>query len=832
MEASPRRETPPPLTLARPVPFPAARSGRRRRAAAGVLAAVAALAVTGVAVPAARAQDAHDLARARRDLRSAQDRAADAQSAPDIDDAREAALAVQADADKLAAGFGRRVAADDVRTAQLTPAAGAPVDDALRATLRGLADQRAAEAEDAKAARAMSDTAGQLADGLAEQRRELFNARLFQRSASPLSPELWEDIDHNLPRDVHRLRAVGLEAAAVVRRAAEPRAALVLGAALLLALALLGPVRGALEASGRRRAVEDAPASGLRRSGYAAWMILVDTLAPTLAAAVVRTGAGWAGLLAPGAGQLATALVWAIWWGAFVTALGRFLLSAERPSWRVAPVSERTAQRFRPYPWVVAVVTGAGLVLEQVNRVAGASLAATVAADCLQALAYSAVAAAALVALGRGRTPLDEAQDRGGAARSSAWSLAALAVMLATVAATGAALIGYGALGYLVAREVFWIVVLAATGLLLLRLVDDLCQALFRPEGWAGRALFVVFGARRAVVDQLGVLTSGALRLLLALGVLSLALAPFGQGGGALLGGFAGVGRGFKVGQVVVSPAALAGAVVALAVGVALVRGFQRWLDTRYLPVTGWDAGVRNSISTAVGYVGTIAAVLWALASAGLGLERIALIASALSVGIGFGLQQVVQNFVSGLILLVERPIKVGDWVSVGGVEGDVRHIRVRATEIQTFDRSTLLVPNSELVTKTVQNKTLGAPLGRVRLDLSIGDPQKVEAARDAVLAACAAASDVLADPEPKVFIDAVTNGAVALVTYAYVAGPRDVFPVRSALYFEVLRRLREAAVPLAGASQSLVLEPGPGLDRLFARPAPAAAPPSAPPPG
>ena len=160
------------------------------------------------------------------------------------------------------------------------------------------------------------------------------------------------------------------------------------------------------------------------------------------------------------------------------------------------------------------------------------------AGDCLQALAYSAVAAAALVALGRGRTPLDEETDPKSAARSSAWSLGALAVMLAAAVATGAALTGYGAFGYLVAREVFWIAVLAATGFLLLRLVDDLCEALFRPEGWAGRALFVVFGVRRSTVDQLAVLTSGVLRLLLALGVLSLALAPFGQGGGALLGGF------------------------------------------------------------------------------------------------------------------------------------------------------------------------------------------------------------------------------------------------------------------------------------------------------
>ena len=120
---------------------------------------------------------------------------------------------------------------------------------------------------------------------------------------------------------------------------------------------------------------------------------------------------------------------------------------------------------------------------------------------------------------------------------------------------------------------------------------------------------------------------------------------------------------------------------------------------------------MRNSVTTGVGYLGVCVAVLCALAASGLGFNQIALVASALSVGIGFGLQQVVQNFVSGVILLVERPVKVGDWVSVGGVEGDIRRIRVRATEIETSDRTTVIVPNSDLITKSVQNKTLGEPL-------------------------------------------------------------------------------------------------------------------------
>ena len=144
----------------------------------------------------------------------------------------------------------------------------------------------------------------------------------------------------------------------------------------------------------------------------------------------------------------------------------------------------------------------------------------------------------------------------------------------------------------------------------------------------------------------------------------------------------------------------------------------KRWLSNRYLPTTELDPGMQLSAVTLFGYAGFVVAVALALSAAGIGLERVAWIASALSVGIGFGLQAIVQNFVSGLILLAERPVQVGDWVSLGGVEGDILRINVRATEIQMSDRSTVIVPNSEFITKTVRNVTRSSPLGLVQIKL------------------------------------------------------------------------------------------------------------------
>jgi small-conductance mechanosensitive channel len=145
--------------------------------------------------------------------------------------------------------------------------------------------------------------------------------------------------------------------------------------------------------------------------------------------------------------------------------------------------------------------------------------------------------------------------------------------------------------------------------------------------------------------------------------------------------------------------------------------------------------------------------------------------------------------------------VKVGDWVSVGGVEGDVRRIRVRATEIQTFDRSTVIVPNANLITNPVENKTLGEPRGRIRLQIGVArdaDPVKAKAA---ILEAIKAEPRALSDPAPAVYIDGMgAAGTINFMCHVYVASPRDSYKVRSDLYFDVLTRFRDAGVSLATA--------------------------------
>ncbi|WP_174301429.1 DUF3772 domain-containing protein [Caulobacter sp. S45] len=669
-----------------------------------------------------------------------------------------------------------------------------------------------------KQAETVSTTASHTYDLVAEKRRDSFTSKIFEQTASPVSPDFWSSLSDATSADVGRLIGVAERAGTAVVEAPEPKDLLSFVISLAVAFALVFPARKALEGLVRARTATGG-AQGFRLTAHALWVALVDTVLPALAANTLHLGAQWGGLLSETADSLAGAAVIAITWAAAVVALGRATVAGGDAESRLMQVPEDAVSRVRFYLWMVAGITGGGFLLTRLNDVVGASVAATIAANCVMSLAYAGVAGLVLVSFGRNRTPVEEATDAQQAARSSGWTLFSLVLTTAIVLTVGAVLTGYTTLAVLISNQIFWFSMLGAVAYLVLRFTDDLCGVLFQPRGWAARTLVVLFNLRSTTIGQIGVLVSAGLQIAVLLGVLALAITPFGESGTTLTSHFDRLGRAIHIGSAVLSPSAIFAGLATLAVGLVLVHAVRGWVTRRYLPVTGWDAGVRNSVATGVSYLGVGAAVLCALATMGLGFKQIALVASALSVGIGFGLQQVVQNFVSGVILLIERPVKVGDWVNVGGVEGDVRSIRVRATEIQTFDRTTLIVPNSDLITKTVQNKTLGDPRGRIQLQVSIADPAKGRRAAELIGEVARANAAVLEEPEPAVYIDSLAAaGSINFNCYFYVASPRDVYKTRSALYHAVLDAFLAEKIAFMGAGgpTDVVLEPGPKMEGLL----------------
>ncbi|MBI5040217.1 MAG: mechanosensitive ion channel family protein, partial [Gammaproteobacteria bacterium] len=185
--------------------------------------------------------------------------------------------------------------------------------------------------------------------------------------------------------------------------------------------------------------------------------------------------------------------------------------------------------------------------------------------------------------------------------------------------------------------------------------------------------------------------------------------------------------RGFKLGDVQIVPLRILLAIALFAVLVTLARWLQTRLDRRWLTYARMDHGAREAVVTITGYVLVVLAAILGLSVAGFDFGKLAIIAGALSVGIGFGLQNIVNNFVSGLILLFERPVKTGDWVVVGDTEGYVRRISIRSTQIQTFDHADVIVPNSELIARQVTNWTLHNRQGRLHIPIGVAYGSDIE---------------------------------------------------------------------------------------------------------
>ncbi|MHC9418033.1 DUF3772 domain-containing protein [Sphingomonas citri] len=732
------------------------------------------------------------------------------------DSLRERVNAAREDAAAAADDLTDQLALVDARAAQLGPAAAGEAPD-LAAQRARLARQRTAIDSNSKRGRLIAVEAQQLVEEIDRTEAEQFSQTIAAHVPSPLSPGFWGAVLQAAPRDLRRIEVV--VTLATRQLAAGWRAAPVWPAllGLVLALAIAVPGRAAAVRIGLRFLIDDAPGHRVRRSGNAIWRVLVGTLTPLLASFALVQGLRWAGLVPTAVNGLADTFVQASSFAGFTVAVTGAVLMRHQPSWRVAPIADDVAARLRPFSWLLAAVAFLSITVNAFNQMVGASAAALSATQVLVALLHLLILAAALVALGRLRAARAEDDQAPARAGLGAASLVAWTVV---VVATFALLLGYVGLASFIVRIVAWATVLGCATFLLMAAIDDVATTVFARDGGLGRTLSRALGVRGALIEQFGVLASGVLRLTLALFALGLLFSPFngGNGVGALVSRLGALAQGVQVGGIAISPGTILRGVVVLFIGLALVRGFMRWLEQRYLPATDLDGSGRNSVSLVARYVGVALAVIWALASLGIGVERIALLLSALSVGIGFGLQAITSNFVSGLILLAERPIKIGDWIRVGTDEGDVKRISVRSTEIALADHSTLIVPNSELITKSVLNKTLASPLGRIQVQFSVPLESDADKVRAIVAQAFADESAILDDPAPAIFIDSIADGRIFFNCFAHVGSPRAAYGARSAVFTVLLRRFREEGIELGTVPQRLELlsrDPAKGSERV-----------------
>jgi potassium-dependent mechanosensitive channel len=683
-----------------------------------------------------------------------------------------------------------RLAASAKRLAELTPKSGetAPTTNVAAQELESEKKRHDTLDANLRAARAMLLQADDLATRISAARRQLFTRETFAQSSSVLNPQLWISVWKEAPIDAAVMRSlIGNWLDAASQRLSPTLKIGAAAAALALALAI-APLTWLTRRVAHRDPAASAP-SRLRRALAAAWLFVILAVLPLAVLGFLAGALDAFNLSDPSVQGLIDAALDALRVLIVVNALGRGMLAPGLAAWRLAPMSDRTASIVYRAAMAIAAIWAAERLIEPAAD-AVASLNIAVAAR-----AAGATLAALVIAYALRKLEAREPAHAQGGGQSDGWAPVRTLGWAFVLLILALALTGYVAFAAFLVNQAIYLTALGSLLYLADCIVQDGAEALFKPEGPVGARLITMVGLRRDTLAQIAVILQGVARVVMFLIAVAAVLEPWGVQSQDMFGSLRAAYFGFSVGGVTLSLSSMIGAAAVFAVVLFLTRLIQDWLGSRLLPQTRLDIGARNSVRTIAGYLGVIAALMLAGGEIGLDVQKLALIAGGLSVGIGFGLQTIANNFVSGLILLWERSIRVGDWVVVGSEQGFVRAINARATEIETFDRGSLIVPNSNLVSGVVKNWVHNDRVGRIIVSINVGYESDLDEVRDLLIAAAKAQDQVLAIPAPTVLFAEYGDWSLKFNLVCFVDDIELAERTRSDINFDVLRRMREAGL-------------------------------------
>ncbi|RWD73112.1 mechanosensitive ion channel family protein [Mesorhizobium sp.] len=536
--------------------------------------------------------------------------------------------------------------------------------------------------------------------------------------------------------------------------------------------------------------------SYLSRLSVAFW----STLLPTLALGVFFASAvfffNYYNVLRGDIGTFLNALLTVIGMVFCVNRLTNAALEPRLPNWRLIPVATGPARWLVGLTTAMALVLGLNYFLSVVNEKMGSPLSLTIARSFIATIIIGVI----LILMGWLK-PF-KAQD-GSWRPWPAWlRFLAVGLGLFTIAA---ALLGYIGLSLFVAFQVVvtgTVLVTAYIGFLSARAIGE--EGGFADTS-VGRWLSENSSYEDTALDQLGLVVSIAINLMIVVVFLPLILLMWGFQPGDIEAWAYKLATDVSIGSVTISFLGILSGIVVFAIGYFLTRWFQGWLDGSVMARGKVDAGVRNSIRLGVGYAGVAIAGLVGISAAGIDLSNLALVAGALSLGIGFGLQNVVSNFVSGLILLAERPFKVGDWIVAGDVSGTVRKISVRATEIETFQRQSVILPNSNLINNAVGNWTHRNKLGRVEIKVGVAYGSDVRRVHAILLNIARAHPMVLKNPEPFVLFANFGAAALEFEIRVFVADIMNSSVVQNDIRFAIFDIFEDERIEIPSTPRAVV---------------------------
>ena len=638
--------------------------------------------------------------------------------------------------------------------------------------------------------------ANRLLTDIANRRRDAFYERVLERDKPPFTFSAFGTVLEAGKRDWGVFEQRYNDWQSSFETAGEFRAALLflfLSAAAAFLLLWPIPLWADRTLMARYKALEPTPS---RRLTLAAFRVISRAVPALVAATIIYQVAAANGIVTEGSSRLVGSILLALGTVFVVEDIATAVFAPKEPEWRLVCVKSKRAVLVRLFLVLTVIVFSANAVLTRMSEWLGSPRELVTSLSAWLMLAGAVLmfvlARSRLWKLSAERPFVISPEVR------TFWRWARHLISVLAVLSVFAVMVGHVALGRFVLTRIYYLSFLFIAVWLIRALLYEFAEKLSQnlsathaPEQQMqpGKQK----GDQRLFVFWLQLMIDFAVLV----GTVPLALLIVGVKWTDMRNWAIDLIIGFEVGGVTISLGNIFTAFIAVFVIMVLTRFIQRTADKRIFEQARIDTGLRNTFRTLIGYVGLVLGVMVGIGALGFPLANLAIVAGALSLGIGFGLQSIVNNFVSGLILLFERPIKVGDWIVTSAGEGIVKRISVRSTEIETFDWASVIIPNSELITAPVTNWTHKNRYTRLTIPIGLSYDVDPEQAAELLLQVAKANRRALNYPAPVVYFSGFGDSSLDFEVRIFINNVDDRIPVQNELRIAIFKSLQEAGMDI-----------------------------------